>query len=233
MNIRCFDSPLPSGKGTDLSTSIKVLLIHPHKIYLDALCHALQNQEDMTVTPVMLESIHGNSICQHHHPDVVVVGMNRLPPNAMQDIKNMASICANSGVVVFLDIDAAWQIRRAFEAGVKGCVLVSASLSELVYAIRSTFEGRMYMCPESVRHMLEDRNGSGVIDTDAQLSLGEREGQVLRLIADGYSSKEIARNLNIAPGTVDVHRRNIMRKVGLHKVADLTRYALRNQMVGL
>ena len=61
--------------------------------------------------------------------------------------------------------------------------------------------------------------------------LGEREEQVLCLIADGYSSKQIARNLQIAPSTVEVHRRNIMRKVGLHKVADLTRYAIRNQMV--
>ena len=63
--------------------------------------------------------------------------------------------------------------------------------------------------------------------------LGDRESQVLRLIADGYSSKEIARNLHIAPSTVEVHRRNIMRKIGLHKVADLTRYAIRNQLVAI
>ena len=56
---------------------------------------------------------------------------------------------------------------------------------------------------------------------------------MLRLIADGYSSKQIARQLDIAPSTVDVHRRNIMRKIGLHKVADLTRFAIRHQMVTL
>jgi two-component system NarL family response regulator len=63
--------------------------------------------------------------------------------------------------------------------------------------------------------------------------LGGREEQVLRLIADWYSSKEIARNLLIAPSTVEVHRRNIMRKIGLHKVADLTRYAIRHHMVSV
>ena len=63
--------------------------------------------------------------------------------------------------------------------------------------------------------------------------MGGREEQVLCLIADGFSSKEIARNLLISPNTVDVHRRNIMRKIGLHKVADLTRYAIRNQMVAV
>ena len=73
------------------------------------------------------------------------------------------------------------------------------------------------------------RTGDGL----AKNLLGTREEQVLRLIADGYSSKEIARKLLIAPSTVEVHRRNIMRKIGLHKVADLTRYAIRNQMVAV
>jgi two-component system NarL family response regulator len=58
-----------------------------------------------------------------------------------------------------------------------------------------------------------------------------REHQVLRLIAQGFSSKEIARDLHIAPSTVEVHRRNIMRKVNLHKVADLTRYAIRHHLI--
>ena len=75
--------------------------------------------------------------------------------------------------------------------------------------------------------------GSAAGDITVKGHLGGREEQVLRLIADGYSSKEIARNLQIAPSTVEVHRRNIMRKIGLHKVADLTRYAIRNQMVSV
>lgn len=63
--------------------------------------------------------------------------------------------------------------------------------------------------------------------------LGDREEQVLRLVAVGRTSKEIARNLDIAPSTVDVHRRNIMRKLGLHKVADLTRFAIRHQIISI
>jgi DNA-binding NarL/FixJ family response regulator len=63
--------------------------------------------------------------------------------------------------------------------------------------------------------------------------LGDREEQVLRLVAVGRTSKEIARNLDISPSTVDVHRRNIMRKLGLHKVADLTRFAIRHQIISI
>ena len=63
--------------------------------------------------------------------------------------------------------------------------------------------------------------------------LGEREEQVLKLVAVGRTSKEIARNLAISPSTVDVHRRNIMRKLGLHKAADLTRFAIRHQIISI
>jgi DNA-binding NarL/FixJ family response regulator len=63
--------------------------------------------------------------------------------------------------------------------------------------------------------------------------LGDREEQVLKLVAVGRTSKEIARNLAISPSTVDVHRRNIMRKLGLHKAADLTRFAIRHQIISV
>jgi two-component system NarL family response regulator len=100
-------------------------------------------------------------------------------------------------------------------------------------AIRAAASGRAYLCQSAATEMMESVRKSRAGDITVRSHLGGREEQVLRLIADGYSSKEIARNLQIAPSTVEVHRRNIMRKVGLHKVADLTRYAIRNQMVSV
>lgn len=71
------------------------------------------------------------------------------------------------------------------------------------------------------------------IDDDTRSDLGGREAQVLKLVAVGRTSKEIARHLAISPSTVDVHRRNIMRKLGLHKAADLTRFAIRHHMISI
>jgi DNA-binding NarL/FixJ family response regulator len=78
-----------------------------------------------------------------------------------------------------------------------------------------------------VGHMTNRHELTGVHNTD----LGGREAQVLKLVAVGRTSKEIARHLDISPNTVDVHRRNIMRKLGLHKAADLTRFAIRHHMI--
>jgi DNA-binding CsgD family transcriptional regulator len=86
-----------------------------------------------------------------------------------------------------------------------------------------------------VKSLLIGESADGHIAAAVKATVPEHENieAVLRLIADGYSSKEIARQLAIAPSTVDVHRRNIMRKIGLHKVADLTRFAIRHHMISL
>jgi two-component system NarL family response regulator len=105
--------------------------------------------------------------------------------------------------------------------------------ADIAAAIRAAAAGRVYLCQSAATEMVACVRKSKAGDGTARKQLGGREEQVLRLIADGYSSKEIARNLLIAPSTVEVHRRNIMRKVGLHKVADLTRYAIRNLMVSV
>jgi DNA-binding NarL/FixJ family response regulator len=99
-------------------------------------------------------------------------------------------------------------------------------------AIESALQGRQHFCQSVSRLMLQGVRQRHQRRSE-QHGLGMREEEVLRLIADGYSSKQIARQLDIAPSTVDVHRRNIMRKVGLHKVADLTRFAIRHHMVSV
>jgi two-component system NarL family response regulator len=112
-------------------------------------------------------------------------------------------------------------------------VSTTSSIDELMSAVRAAASGRVYLCQSAASEMMDCFRNIRSGDGPAKSLLGTREEQVLRLIADGYSSKEIARNLLIAPSTVEVHRRNIMRKIGLHKVADLTRYAIRNQMVAV
>ena len=119
------------------------------------------------------------------------------------------------------------------DAGAKAYVSTTSSIDELMSAVRAAASGRVYLCQSAASEMMDSFRRVRTSDGPAKNLLGTREEQVLRLIADGYSSKEIARKLLIAPSTVEVHRRNIMRKIGLHKVADLTRYAIRNQIVAV
>ena len=99
----------------------------------------------------------------------------------------------------------------------------------MLRAIRVIQQGRRYICGDVAANLTNALiNKSDNVETSLAPHLGPRERQVLQLIAEGYTSVQIAVNLNIASGTVDVHRRNLMHKLNLHGVAELTRYAIRN-----
>ena len=118
-------------------------------------------------------------------------------------------------------------VQQMLDAGADGYVVKAAALEELVQAIRVVAQGNVYLSPEITRAALR---GDG---TDEEAALGARERQVLALLAEGKRSAEIAAGLHISPATVEVHRRNIMRKLGLHTIAELTKYAIRKGLTSL
>ena len=118
-------------------------------------------------------------------------------------------------------------VRRMLDAGADGYVVKSSALQELVQAIRVVAQGKVYLSPEIAREALpEPADEEGA-------PLAARERQVLALLAAGRRSSDIGRELRISPATVEVHRRNIMRKLGLHTVAELTKYAIRKGLTPL
>jgi two-component system NarL family response regulator len=118
-------------------------------------------------------------------------------------------------------------VQQMLHAGADGYVVKSSALQELVQAIRAVAEGKLYLSPEIAREALPES------EPEAGAPLAARERQVLALIAEGKRSSEIGRTLGISTATVEAHRRNIMRKLGLHTVAELTRYAVRSGLTPL
>ncbi len=213
--------------------SIRVLLSSKHKVVSEGIAAVLRMHPDIQVVGIAETDEKTQTLCKEMAPHVVLIGMHS---NNQQDLAMMhtLSVCRNSPhMVVFSGDSDRHSIIEILDAGAKAYVATTSSIDDLIAAIRAAAAGRVYLCQTAAGEMMASvrkfRTGDGLI----RGALGGREEQVLRLIADGFSSKEIARNLQIAPSTVEVHRRNIMRKVGLHKVADLTRYAIRNQMVSV
>lgn len=113
-------------------------------------------------------------------------------------------------------------------AGAAGYVSKAAAGTELVVAIRTVAAGGSYLSPDVTGGLVAEVTGNG---GEGAARLGRREREVLRLIAEGSRSQAISESLNISIATVEVHRRNIMRKLGIHTVAGLTRYAIREGIV--
>jgi DNA-binding NarL/FixJ family response regulator len=214
-----------------LPMTIRVLLSSRHKVLSEGIAAVLRTHQDMNVVGLADSEERTQTLCGQVDPDVVVLGMHAPGQNDLALMQQISVQQPHSHVVAFSGESDRHAIIEMLDAGAKAYVSTTSSMDELMSAIRAAAAGRVYLCQDAAREMVDSVRHARTSDGKVRGQLGGREEQVLRLIADGYSSKEIARNLQIAPSTVEVHRRNIMRKVGLHKVADLTRYAIRHQMV--
>jgi two-component system NarL family response regulator len=212
---------------------IRVLISSKHKLACEGIAAVLLSQSDMMLAGVSDDGAHTNALCDRVDPNVIVIGMQNHDAQDQALMDQITRHQPTQNMVVFSCETDRHAIVEILDAGVKGYVSMTSSMDELLAAIRCAATGRIYLCQTAAAEMIKSITKSSTGEIVVKGPLGGREEQVLCLIADGFSSKEIARNLLISPNTVDVHRRNIMRKIGLHKVADLTRYAIRNQMVAV
>jgi DNA-binding NarL/FixJ family response regulator len=211
--------------------SIRVLLSSKHKVISEGIAAILRTHSDMNVVGVSDNGPQTHALCNTEDPDVVLIGTQANDAQGLQLMQQMAHEQPSRCVVAFSSDSDRHSVIEILDTGAKAYVSTTSSIDELMSAVRAAASGRVYLCQSAASEMIDCFRKVRTGDAPTKNLLGSREEQVLRLIADGYSSKEIARSLSIAPSTVEVHRRNIMRKIGLHKVADLTRYAIRHHMV--
>jgi len=209
--------------------SIRVMVSHRHKVISEGIAALLRMQPGMELvgqTEVGPGTLRDGDAWR---PDVVVLGVHAHSSEDLELARELAG--RHLHTLVFADQASRSTVVRWLDAGASAYVCSSSSLEELTAGVRAAALGRVYLCQTSAQAMVESVRREHFDPERGRCHLGAREEQVLRLIAHGRSSKEIARDLQISPSTVEVHRRNIMRKVGLHKVAELTRYAIRHQLV--
>ncbi len=160
-------------------------------------------------------------------PDVLVLDIG-LPDLDGVEVARTLRKSAPAVKLLTLSIHAERQfVRRMLNAGVDGYVVKSSAVQELVQAIRAVAAGKLYLSPDIAREALPES------PSEEGGPLAARERQVLGLLAEGKRSSDIGRALGISTATVEAHRRNIMRKLGLHTIAELTKYAVRKGLTSL
>lgn len=208
--------------------TIRVLLADDHAVLREALAHVLQHEPDISVVGQAGDGRVAVDLARDLAPDVVVLDI------AMPDLNGVgaaARILARNPSVRVIALSAYSDrhfVTEMFRAGAMGYVLKNAAGTELLRAIRAVHKGQRYVCPGVADLPAgHPQQGPAAAGSSPRVELGRREREVLQLIAEGLRGAEIARRLHIAESTVEVHRRNIMRKLDLHGVAELTRYAIR------
>jgi DNA-binding NarL/FixJ family response regulator len=167
-------------------------------------------------------------LCGRLHPDVLILDIGLPELDGMQVTRALKKSGPAPRVLALSIHSEKTFITEALRAGADGYLVKSSAVDELVHAIRVVAAGKMYVSPEIAREALGE-----LLAPEHLPALGVRERQVLGLLASGKRTAEIAAQLHISTATVEAHRRNIMRKLSLHTVADLTRYAIRHGLASL
>ena len=211
---------------------IRIVLVDDHTMVREALRLVLEQDKSMEVVAAVGDGETALRLAQELAPDVVVMDVGLPGQSGIETTRRLLARRPQIKVLALSTYLDRRIIQQMLDVGASGYIAKSAAGAELKQGIRNVLAGRSYLCSEVaalVADGLRDQRGAG--GPPAPSPLSRREVQVATLLAEGKSAPEIAAELHIATSTVDVHRRNLMRKLDLHNVVELTRYAMRTGLV--
>ena len=208
--------------------SIRVLLVDDHKILRDALKGVLERELDIAVVGEANDGGECLELARQVRPDIVLMDIGLPVLGGIDATRALVAEDPAIKVVALSTFSDRRVVMQMLDAGARGYVVKSAGRDELLRAIRAVAYGRTYLCPDAAAVLVESLRGKKAPDSPPLEPIGRREREVLQLLADGHTSPEIGKRLHIATSTVEVHRRNLMRKLELHSIAELTKYAVRH-----
>lgn len=212
---------------------IRVLLADDHRLVRAGLRSLLERHSDLEIIGEANDGREAVSMIERMRPDVAVIDISMPRLNGIEVVRQTLSIDGSIATIILTMHSDDSYILRALQAGAKGYVLKDSAESDLIGAIRAVAHGKSFFSPAVSRVLLEDyiRNLERRGTNDSYDLLTGREREILQLVAEGKSNKEIANLLHVSVYTIDTHRSNIMKKLHLRGVPDLTLYAVRKGII--
>jgi two-component system response regulator NreC len=212
---------------------IRILLADDHTILRAGLKMMLNAQPDMEVIGEAQDGRQALHEAQRLQPDVILMDITMPDMNGIEATKQIKRVQPEIKVLVLTMHEHDEYIFQALRAGASGYMLKEAADTELITALHVVQSGQFYLSPAAQSVMVGDylqrvRTGE---EKDSYSSLTEREREILKLVAEGYTNNQIAERLVISPKTVDTHRTHIMDKLNLHSRAELVKYAMRRGLL--
>ncbi|MGH9377020.1 MAG: response regulator [Terriglobia bacterium] len=164
-------------------------------------------------------------------PDVVVMDVNMPGLNGLEATRQITKEVPATAVLILTVYDSEQLIEELLRSGASGYLLKSDAAEDLLMAIRSLVQRRPYFTSKVARMVLHGYLNAAAETEESSQALTPRERQIVQLLAEGKSSKEVAAIQGIAVKTAEAHRSNLMRKLDLHSICDIVHYAVRNQMI--
>ena len=218
---------------TEIMDNVRILLADDHNILRDGMRLLLERQPGFEIVGEASDGREIVDLAREQRPDVIVMDIAMPNMNGIEATRRIVEKHPETGVVILsMHYDESY-VLRSLKAGAKAYLLKDALKAELISAIRAVSEGRSFFSPKISRVLQEDyieALGRKDADDSYELLTG-REREILQLVAEGKTNKEIAVLLNVSMYTVDTHRTHILQKLNLHSVPELILYAVRKGII--
>lgn len=214
---------------------IRVLLAEDHTIVRKGLRALLDSVDHIQVVDEAENGQEAVTKTRLHRPDVVLMDISMPILNGLEATIRIKQELPKTGIIMLTMHANAEYIFQGLQAGAESYLVKQSAPEELVIAIETTHRGESFLSPLISKRVIEQyiRHAGASLEHDSYETLTNREREVLQLIAEGFSIRDIGRQLVISEKTARVHRGNLMQKLDLHSVADLTLYALRKGVISL
>ena len=210
----------------------RILLADDHEFVRKGLRTVIQDREDWEICGEAENGRRAVEMAEELKPDIVVLDISMPELNGLDAARQILSALPDTEILILSMHDSEQLIRQVLETGARGYLLKSDASRQLVSAIEALRRHKPFLTSEVNEVVLRGYlDGMEPLKGEDSAELTGREREIVQLLAEGSTSKEVATKLGISTKTVETHRSNIMRKLDLHSIAELVRYAIRNQII--
>lgn len=209
----------------------RIVIADDHELVRRGLVATLTDGARWTVVAEAANGRQAAELVATHKPDVAILDLTMPELNGLEATRLILAAAPDTRVLMLTAHESEQLVREVLSAGARGYVLKSDAGRILVRAVEALLEGRNFFTSKVAQQVLEGYLRSGTEFADAGPALSAREREIVQLLAEGGSNKDVARALGISVKTAETHRSNIMRKMSFGSLSDLVRYAVRNRII--
>lgn len=209
--------------------SVRFVIADDHIVLREGVKGLLNAVNDWEVVAEADDGLEVVQKVQQHEPDILIIDLSMPNLGGIEAIARLQSMENKPAILVLSAREDHISVNEAMKAGAKGFLPKSSTTEELHFAVRSLLKGQTYLSPSIAATALN--NSGSEVDTSPLATLTSREREVMKLLSEGRPNREVAKVLHISPRTIDSHRGNIMKKLGINSNAEMVMMAIKGKLL--
>jgi len=227
-------APAGSAAAATATKPVRIMIADDHEIVRRGLATIIESRRDWMVCTEASDGREAVSKAKQHRPDLIILDISMPNMNGLEAARQILKFAPQTQILILTMHESEELVRNVLAAGARGYMFKSDAGRDLVAAVEALRLGKPYFTSKVAEKVLSGYLAGATEDVPekvAQDPLTPREREIIQLLAEGKSSKEVAISLGLSVKTAETHRANIMRKLDLHSISDLVRYAIRNKII--